>query len=146
MNDLFSDLNSDKPVKSATLFCDGGSRGNPGPAGCGGALFDANKKEIGAYYEFLGHQTNNFAEYTGLILGLKKALELDITHLKVCMDSKLAIEQMGGNWKVKHPDIKKLWEQAKLLCEDFIEVTYAHVPREKNKRADALANKAMDLG
>ena len=141
---LFSGINSSFTTKKAFLFGDGGSRGNPGIAGCGGVIFDKDKKEIIRFKKFLGHQTNNYAEYMSLILGLEESLKLQITDLEVFMDSKLVIEQMNGNWKIKHPQIKILWEKAKNLCENFNTVKFTHIRREKNKIADQMANKAMD--
>jgi len=150
MNNLFSDIPESeffqKEEKKGFLFGDGGSRGNPGVAGCGGVIYDENKKILKTFKKFLGHQTNNFSEYTSLILGLKEAEILNITHLKVFMDSKLAIEQMNGNWKVKHPQIKILWQEAKTLSENFKEISFTHVRREKNTLADKMANEAMDEG
>ncbi len=148
MNNLFADIPEseffEKEEKKGFLFGDGGSRGNPGPSGCGGVIYDENKKILKTYKKFLGVQTNNYSEYTSLILGLEEAEKLNITHLDVFMDSKLAIEQMNGNWKVKHPQIKILWQQAKVLSENFQEITFAHVRRKKNTVADKMANEAMD--
>ena len=130
--------------KKISLYTDGGSRGNPGIAGCGGAIYDADQKEIGQFSKFLGLKTNNYAEYQGLIEGLKLAQKLKATHIQVFMDSKLAIEQMKGSWKVKHPQIKLLFQEAKSLEGTFQLVNYQHVLRHKNTRADSLANSAMD--
>jgi len=136
---------NDAPL-TASLYCDGGSRGNPGPAGCGGVLYDEKKQEMATFHKFLGEGTNNYAEYQGLIIGMGLALKHKVTDLTVCLDSKLAIEQMSGNWKVKHPHMKILWQEAKALEEGFVSVIYKHVRREKNTRADELANLAMDRG
>ncbi|MCK5460451.1 ribonuclease HI family protein [Candidatus Gracilibacteria bacterium] len=147
MNTLFAKIDKSfttKKEKNALLMCDGGSRGNPGIAGAGFVIFNKNNKEISRGGGFCGIQTNNFAEYTSLILGLQKALELGITHLKILMDSKLAIEQMKGNWKVKNINIKPLNEKANMLAEQFQEIKFQHIPREKNKAADAVANEYMD--
>lgn len=148
MNNLFSNIKSkDKiPRKKGFIFTDGGSRGNPGIAGCGAVLYDENKKELATDKKFCGTQTNNFAEYQGLILGLELALENKATDLIVFMDSKLIVEQMNGNFKVKNFGLKPLFEQAKNLSENFAKISFHHVPREKNKMADQLANQAMDSG
>lgn len=133
-------------TKKAIIYADGGSRGNPGIAGAGCALFDTQGKEIACDRIPCGHQTNNFAEYTGMIRGMELALENNVTDLLVRLDSKLAIEQMSGHWKVKNANIKPLFEKAYNLKEKFNTITFEHVPREKNKRADQLANEAMDIG
>lgn len=145
---LFDNLPEAPPTKEfkAQLYTDGGSRGNPGIAGCGGVIYGQGKQELATFAEFLGHQTNNYAEYKGLIVGFAEALKLGVTHLEVFMDSKLAIEQMKGSWKVKHPQIKILFQEAKVLEEQFQNVQYAHVLRHLNTRADELGNQAMDRG
>lgn len=146
---LFADIDPEfasKPTKKATLYADGGSRGNPGPAGSGCVLFDTQGKEFACERIWCGHQTNNFAEYTGMIEGMELALKNDVTDLQVRLDSKLAVEQMSGNWKVKNANIRPLWEKACTLREKFNKISFEHVPREKNQRADQLANEAMDRG
>ncbi|MER6392122.1 bifunctional RNase H/acid phosphatase [Streptomyces sp. NPDC001523] len=126
---------------------DGGSRGNPGPAGYGAVVLDlATGETLAERAEYIGVATNNVAEYKGLIAGLRAAHELapDAVVL-VRMDSKLVVEQMSGRWKIKHPDMKPLAaEAAKILPRS--QVTYEWIPREKNKHADRLANEAMDAG
>ena len=146
MHSLFDNSPDLTPVasKHATLFCDGGSRGNPGIAGAGAVIFDKDKKEIARRGTFCGRTTNNVAEYTGLIIGMELALEKDITHLEAKLDSKLVVEQMCGRWKVKHPGIRPLFEKAKALAENFTKVSFQHIPRAKNFVADAIANKAMN--
>lgn len=126
------------------MYCDGGSRGNPGTAGGGAVLYDEKKKELGRKGVFCGRATNNVAEYSSLICGMELALENGITDLKVYMDSKLAIEQMKGNWKVKNVGLKPLFEKAKTLSEQFQKISFMHIPREKNSVADQIANKVMD--
>ncbi|MFF5702907.1 bifunctional RNase H/acid phosphatase [Streptomyces sp. NPDC012794] len=126
---------------------DGGSRGNPGPAGYGAVVLDPVTGEtLAERAEFIGVATNNVAEYKGLIAGLKAARELaPDAVVRVRMDSKLVVEQMSGRWKIKHPDMKPLAaEAAKILPRG--QVTYEWIPREKNKHADRLANEAMDAG
>ncbi|WP_369222423.1 bifunctional RNase H/acid phosphatase [Streptomyces sp. R39] len=126
---------------------DGGSRGNPGPAGYGAVVVDAATGEtLTEAAEYLGVVTNNVAEYRGLLAGLRAAHALDPTAtVHVRMDSKLVIEQMSGRWKIKHPDMKPLaTEASRVFPAD--RVTYEWIPREQNKHADRLANEAMDAG
>ncbi|MEU9155691.1 bifunctional RNase H/acid phosphatase [Streptomyces sp. NPDC048417] len=126
---------------------DGGSRGNPGPAGYGAVVIDAATGEtLAEVAEYLGVVTNNVAEYRGLLAGLRAAHDLDpaaVVHVR--MDSKLVVEQMTGRWKIKHPDMKPLaTEAARVFPAD--RVTYEWIPRAENKHADRLANEAMDAG
>jgi broad specificity phosphatase PhoE/ribonuclease HI len=124
---------------------DGGSRGNPGPAGYGSVVREAATGEILLErYGSLGTTTNNVAEYTGLIEGLRAAAELTATHVAVRMDSKLVVEQMSGRWQIKNPGLRPLAAEAAQLAVRFAEVTYEWIPRERNRAADALANRAMD--
>jgi probable phosphoglycerate mutase len=132
---------------SGRLFiveADGGSRGNPGPAAYGAVVRDPQTFEVLAAEGLpIGRATNNVAEYRGLIAGLEMARDLDpAAALDVRMDSKLVIEQMAGRWKIKHPDMKPLALQATRLRPPS--VTWTWVPREKNKAADALVNRALD--
>ena len=126
---------------------DGGSRGNPGPAGYGAVVRDADTGRIIAEAaEFIGHATNNVAEYRGLIAGLRAAHDLDPdATVDVRMDSKLVVEQMSGRWKIKHPDMQPLAAEARTVLPRS-RVTYTWIPRERNKDADRLANEAMDAG
>ncbi|NEW73796.1 bifunctional RNase H/acid phosphatase [Streptomyces rhizosphaericus] len=126
---------------------DGGSRGNPGPAGYGALVRDAETGEtLAEVAEYLGTATNNVAEYKGLIAGLRAAHALDpAAEVRVRMDSKLVIEQMSGRWKIKHPDMRPLAAEAKGLAPPG-RVSYEWIPRENNKHADRLANEAMDAG
>jgi probable phosphoglycerate mutase len=125
---------------------DGGSRGNPGPAGYGALVRDPDTGIVLAERsESIGTATNNVAEYNGLIAGLRAAAEIDPrADIEVRMDSKLVVEQMSGRWKVKHPDMKPLALTAAEAARSFPRVSYTWVPREKNKDADRLANEAMD--
>ena len=128
-----------------TVEADGGSRGNPGPAGYGAVVRETATGEILLErYASLGMNTNNVAEYSGLIAGLTAALELDATHVDVRMDSKLVVEQMSGRWQIKNPGLRPLAAQAATLVGRFQAVTLDWIPRERNKAADALANRAMD--
>ncbi|MBI0297783.1 bifunctional RNase H/acid phosphatase [Streptomyces sp. PRKS01-29] len=126
---------------------DGGSRGNPGPAGYGALVRDAETGEtLAEVAEYLGTATNNVAEYKGLIAGLRAAHALDpAAEVRVRMDSKLVIEQMSGRWKIKHPDMRPLAAEAKAIVPPG-QVDYEWIPREDNKHADRLANEAMDAG
>ncbi|MET4922718.1 bifunctional RNase H/acid phosphatase [Streptomyces sp. PSRA5] len=126
---------------------DGGSRGNPGPAGYGAVVIDAVTGEtLAEAAEYIGVATNNVAEYKGLIAGLKAAKTLDpAADVHVRMDSKLVVEQMSGRWKIKHPDMKPLAAEAARVLPAG-QVRYEWIPREKNKHADRLANEAMDAG
>ncbi|MFF2039095.1 bifunctional RNase H/acid phosphatase [Kitasatospora sp. NPDC058170] len=126
---------------------DGGSRGNPGPAGYGAVVRDGDTGQIIAEdAEFIGHATNNVAEYKGLIAGLKAARQIDPdASVDVRMDSKLVVEQMSGRWKIKHPDMQPLAAEARTVLPRG-QVKYTWIPRERNKDADRLANEAMDAG
>ncbi len=125
---------------------DGGSRGNPGPAGYGALVRDAETGRVLAERAAsVGRATNNVAEYGGLVAGLQAALDLDPTaEVEVRMDSKLVVEQMSGRWKIKHPDMQKLALQAQQIARQLGGVRYTWVPRAQNSAADALANSAMD--
>lgn len=124
---------------------DGGSRGNPGPAAYGALVRDASTFEVLAEAkEYLGTQTNNYAEYSGLIAALElvKQLDADAT-VEVRMDSKLVVEQMSGNWKIKHPGLRQLALKAKAIL-PHDQVTYKWIRREANFDADLLVNQALD--
>jgi broad specificity phosphatase PhoE/ribonuclease HI len=127
------------------IEADGGSRGNPGPAGYGAVVRTADRSTVLAETkQAIGHATNNVAEYRGLIAGLEDALKLGATEAAVFLDSKLLVEQMSGRWKVKHPDLVELHAQAGKLASRFDRISYAWVPRDRNSHADRLANEAMD--
>lgn len=126
------------------LYADGAARGNPGPAGSGAALVDPDGTVIAEMTRFLGHATNNVAEYTALIIGLEEAARRGIEHLDIRMDSLLVVQQMKGLWRIKHPGLKPLALQAGALLAGFPSRTIEHIPREQNGIADALANRAID--
>ncbi|MFD5704254.1 bifunctional RNase H/acid phosphatase [Streptomyces lasiicapitis] len=134
-------------MREFIVEADGGSRGNPGPAGYGAVVIDAESGEtLAEAAEYIGVATNNVAEYKGLVAGLKAAHALDpAAQVHVRMDSKLVVEQMSGRWKIKHPDMKPLAAEAARVL-PAAQVTYEWIPREKNKHADRLANEAMDAG
>ena len=124
---------------------DGGSRGNPGPAGYGAVVRDAVTGEVLAERAAgIGTATNNVAEYGGLIAGLTAAVELDPAEVEVRMDSKLVVEQMSGRWQVKHPSMKPLAREAASLVSRLPRVRFSWIPRAENGHADRLANEAMD--
>jgi probable phosphoglycerate mutase len=124
---------------------DGGARGNPGPAGYGAVVREANTGEVLAERaEALGVATNNVAEYSGLIAGLQAAADLGAVHVEVRMDSKLVVEQMCGRWQIKHPGLRPLAARAAALVRRFESVTFDWIPRARNAHADRLANEAMD--
>ncbi len=124
---------------------DGGSRGNPGPAGYGSVVWNADRSTVLAESkQAIGRATNNVAEYRGLIAGLDEAVKLGAADVAVSMDSKLVVEQMSGRWRVKHPDLAPLHAQARALASNFDRITYTWIPRERNAHADRLANEAMD--
>ena len=127
------------------MYCDGGSRGNPGVAGSGSVVYDASGETLGEIAYVVGKKsTNNVAEYYGLVRGLEACREVGATHVDVFMDSQLVVEQMTGRWKIKHPDMQKLAREAREIASSFEKVTYTWVPRAKNKKADELSNVAMD--
>ncbi|MBL7256337.1 bifunctional RNase H/acid phosphatase [Paractinoplanes lichenicola] len=123
---------------------DGGSRGNPGPAGYGAVVRDTDGQVLLERQGALGTTTNNVAEYTGLVEGLKAAHELGATEVDVRMDSKLVVEQMSGRWQIKNAGLRPLAAEAAQWVARIGKVTFEWIPRERNKAADALANRAMD--
>ncbi|MEV4970030.1 bifunctional RNase H/acid phosphatase [Streptomyces scopuliridis] len=134
-------------MRQFIVEADGGSRGNPGPAGYGAVVLDGRTGEpLAEAAEYIGIATNNVAEYKGLIAGLNAAKALDpAAEVRVRMDSKLVVEQMSGRWKIKHPDMKPLAAEAARILPAG-QVTFEWIPRERNKHADRLANEAMDAG
>ena len=134
-------------MREFIVEADGGSRGNPGPAGYGSVVIDATTGEtLAEAAEYIGVATNNVAEYRGLLAGLRTAHALDPSaSVHVRMDSKLVVEQMSGRWKIKHPDMKLLAAAAATVFPPD-QVTYEWIPRAQNKHADRLANEAMDAG
>lgn len=125
-------------------YTDGGSRNNPGPAATGVVIKDEKGNTLAAYGEYLGRQTNNFAEYSAIISAFKKAKELGATEVECIADSKLVVEQLNGRWKVKEPTIQKLFVQAWNEMQKFKKVTLRHTLRAGNKAADAEVNKVLD--
>ncbi|GAB3120360.1 bifunctional RNase H/acid phosphatase [Streptomyces calidiresistens] len=131
-------------ARTLIVEADGGSRGNPGPAGYGAVVRDASGGVLAETAAALGRATNNVAEYRGLIAGLRAAAGIDPTaRVRVRMDSKLVVEQMSGRWRIKHPDMRPLAEEARAILPPE-RVRYEWIPRERNRHADRLANEAMD--
>jgi ribonuclease HI len=131
-------------VKRAVLYADGACRGNPGPAGSGAALVDEDGHVVAEAVKFLGHGTNNVAEYTALIIGLEMALKHEVEDLEVRMDSKLVVEQMNAKWRVKDAKLIPLAARARALLARIPTVRIRHIPRDQNAIADLLANRAID--
>lgn len=131
--------------ETAVVFADGGSRGNPGPAGAG-AVIVVNGNIVESVKRYCGIATNNVAEYTGLVIGLEKAIELGFSQVEVRMDSELIVKQMLGEYKVKNENLIPLYYQALNLSKKFGRFSIVHVRREHNKDADRMANEAMDEG
>ena len=125
---------------------DGGARGNPGPAGYGVVVHDPTGRRVAELSEYLGHQTNNYAEYQGLLGVLRYALANGVKALKVVSDSELMVRQMKGIYKVKNPDLRRLYEDAQQMVRKLEYFEIRHAMREHNVDADRLANEAMDRG
>jgi ribonuclease HI len=137
---------TEKNDESITAYCDGGSRGNPGPAGFGVHVEDATGQPIGELSEYVGRKTNNFAEYSGLLAALQFALDHGYRRLKVISDSELMVKQIKGQYRVNSPELRPLYEEAKRRIRQLDSFHLQHVLREKNRDADRLANEAMDRG
>jgi len=133
-------------MEKLTIYTDGGARGNPGPGGIGAVIYNENKKKIAEISEYLGHSTNNQAEYKAVIAAIKKAKELKAEILEFFLDSELVVKQLKREYKVKNPDLAPLFLQIYNLEMGFKKISFHHIPRERNKEADALANMAMDRG
>ncbi len=127
-----------------TIYTDGGARGNPGPAASGIVIKDEHGKVLSAYGEYLGHQTNNYAEYSAIISGLKKARFLGATVVECITDSKLVVEQLSRRWKVKEPTLQKLFVQAWNELQRFQKFHLRHTPRAGNAEADRQVNAILD--
>ena len=140
-------------MQTITIHTDGGARGNPGPAGIGAVIVGADGKVLKEVSKFLGTQTNNFAEYQAVIEALEAtkklfgAAKLKETHVNLFLDSELVVRQLNGLYQIKEPTLfPQFIKIHNLRVKDFPHVTFSHVPREKNKGADRLANEAMDKG
>jgi ribonuclease HI len=126
------------------VYSDGAARGNPGPAGAGAVLLDDAGNVIAELGRFLGDQTNNVAEYEGLLLGLRRALALGAHEIEVLADSQLVIRQLAGVYRVRNQGLRPLFDEAKRLLGAFKRVELRHIPREMNGAADEMSNRAID--
>lgn len=126
------------------LFSDGGARGNPGPAAAGAVIKNSDKETVATIAKFLGDATNNQAEYMAVILGIQKALEFHPAEIEIFVDSKLAVEQISGRWKIKDLKLKKLAEKVHVGLSQIPKWKIAHIAREKNHEADQLVNQVLD--
>lgn len=126
------------------IFTDGGARGNPGPAGIGGVIYDENDEKLAEVSEYIGEATNNQAEYRALIVTLEKAKELGATEVECFLDSELVVKQLNLEYKVKNEGLAPLFLQAHNLTVQIGKVHFHAIPREQNKKADALVNRAID--
>jgi ribonuclease HI len=143
-----SSSTEESPSRGATprlrLYSDGAARGNPGPSGAGAVLVEPGGQVVAKVGKFLGNQTNNYAEYMGLLIGLKHAKALGAKEIEIFADSELLIRQLGGRYQVKSPSLRPLYEEAVKLLNDFSRVKLVHVPREMNAAADEMSNRAID--
>ena len=146
MNDSLFPTPSTSAADWLTAHCDGGSRGNPGPSGYGAVVEDAKGRVLAELSEFVGIQTNNFAEYSGLLAVLKWATENGAKHVRVISDSELMVKQMQGKYKVASPVLRPLFEEARKRSRQLERFEMRHTLRGGNKHADRLANEAMDRG
>lgn len=127
------------------IYIDGTCKGNPGPAAYAVVVQDEVGTVIDMWGDYIGFATNNVAEYTALIKGLERALELGVREVIVCSDSQLLVRQLNGEYKVKSANLTPLYDKAKALERMFVSVQYRHIPREQNARADSLANEALRI-
>jgi ribonuclease HI len=142
----FFEPHDNPPAHHLVAHSDGGARGNPGPAGYGVVIKDESGRKVAALSEYLGHQTNNFAEYQGLIAALEYALKHGPKALKLISDSELLVRQIKGIYKVKNATLQDLHARAKELIKQLDWFSIGHALREHNQEADRLANEAMDRG
>jgi ribonuclease HI len=141
---LFEDRRISIPAHFIVAYIDGGARGNPGPAGYGVVVRDQSGQKLAERSEFLGHGTNNFAEYSGLLAALEYAHQHGHEAVKIVSDSELLVRQMNGQYKVKSPDLRPMYERARQLARQLRWFSIEHARREQNREADRLANEAMD--
>ena len=134
----------DKSSKRLTIYVDGASRGNPGPAAIGVVIRDESGSTAVRLSSYIGNTTNNQAEYAALITALEEAKKLEAEHVDIRTDSQLMAEQIRGNYRVRNANLRPLFEQAKESLADFKSYAIVYVPRERNNEADALANEALD--
>lgn len=128
------------------IYTDGGSRGNPGPAGFGVAMYSKGRELLETFNKFIGITTNNQAEYQAIVFALEKAKDMGVKKVACFLDSELAVKQLNGEYKVKNKDLAPLFLKIHNLRIQFDSISFTHVRREFNKEADRLANEAMDRG
>jgi ribonuclease HI len=131
-------------IRQIIAHIDGGSRGNPGPAAYAVVVSLSDGTQLASFSRYLGHTTNNVAEYEGLLAALDYSLERNYRRLKIITDSELLARQVSGQYKVKNPNLKELYDRARMLIAKFDAFRIEHVRREHNREADRLANEAMD--
>jgi ribonuclease HI len=131
--------------KKLIIYTDGGARGNPGPAAIGGVIYDEKKNKLTEISEFIGHATNNQAEYQAVLAAIKKAKTLEAEEIEFYLDSKLAANQLSGNFKIKNKGLASLFVQVYNETLNFKKVSFHYIPREQNKEADRLVNQALNL-
>ena len=131
-------------MREAKLYTDGGARGNPGPAGIGFVLLDSDDNSLAEEGRYIGEATNNVAEYRALLLGLEWALAMGIDKLNVYADSELMVRQLKGEYKVRNDGLIPLYQEAMRSARRFSSISFTHIPRAKNRRADKLVNRAVD--
>jgi ribonuclease HI len=137
------------PRSELVIYCDGGARGNPGPAAIGAVVLDPSTDpptRLATVSETIGVATNNVAEYRALVAALEAAREFQARSVRVRADSQLLVRQLEGRYKVKQPHLRPHYERARALLAEYEDVDLAHVPREENTEADALVNAALDRG
>ena len=135
---------SKQKQKNLSIFIDGAARGNPGPAGIGVVITDSSNNLVKELCKYIGEATNNVAEYSALIFGMEQVIILGANELTINTDSELLAKQLSGEYKVKNDKLKQLYAKVIELLDSFQEVKVNNIPREKNKDADKLANKAID--
>jgi len=145
-DEITSEASKNALTGALVAHIDGGARGNPGPAGYGVAIQDQAGKAVAELSEYLGKQTNNYAEYSGLLGALTYALKHGYKELRVFSDSELMVKQIKGQYKVKNPALQELHGKATRMIRELDKFEIRHVLREKNRDADRLANEAMDRG
>jgi len=143
---LFPGLEAADDGGCYVAHCDGGSRGNPGPSGYGAVIEDPQGRVVARLSQFLGRQTNNYAEYSALLAVLAWALEHGVNRLRIVSDSELMVNQMKGRYKVASPGLRPLWEEARRRAARLSQFEMRHTLRGGNQEADRLANEAMDKG
>lgn len=131
-------------MQEIKIYVDAASRGNPGKAGIGAVIYDSSDKVVTKLSEYIGHATNNVAEYTGVIYALQEALILGAKRVSIFSDSELVVKQISGEYAVKNEDLRRLRKQVEHLRKGFKELNITFIRREKNKLADKLANQAID--